>query len=86
MPWSALLPGWEIMNARWANWLTTRRSAFYAKAGSPLKTEGMEDAKRVESIGILRGGKQKLLLGWQNRRRKRCGKRDLFRKAGNGRG
>ncbi|MCP4041811.1 MAG: ABC transporter substrate-binding protein [Gammaproteobacteria bacterium] len=46
----------------WIIHLTTRRSAFYAKAGSPLKIEGMEDAKRVESIGILRGGNREEYL------------------------
>ncbi len=40
----------------WIMHLTTRRSAFFAKKGSPLVITSMEDAKKVKAIGVVRNG------------------------------
>jgi polar amino acid transport system substrate-binding protein len=46
----------------WIVHLTTRRSVFWGRAASPLKISSMEDAKRVDGIGVLRGGNREEYL------------------------
>ncbi len=46
----------------WIIQVTTRRSAFWSKAGSHLKISSLEDARQVISIGVLRGGNREKYL------------------------
>ncbi len=46
----------------WIIQVTARRSVLWSKADSPLKISSMEDARRVTSIGVLRGGNREKYL------------------------
>ena len=46
----------------WISQVTTRRSVLWSKVDSPLEISSMEDARRVKSIGVLRGGNREKYL------------------------
>ncbi len=46
----------------WIIQVTTRRSVLWSKAASPLRICSLDDARRVKSIGVLRGGNREKYL------------------------